>query len=76
MKKQILSFAIAAAIMGSVAAGCSSQKSTSSSADSIAIKDSLAKDSMSRMNTTPAPADTMKTDTMMKKDTMKTPPKM
>lgn len=72
MKKQILSFAIAAAIMGSVAAGCSSQKSTGSSADSVAIKDSMTRDSMSKMSTTP-PADTMKTDTMMKKDSSKAP---
>jgi hypothetical protein len=58
MKKHILNFALIAAIAGSIAAGCSSQKKTSSS-------DTTAKDT-TKVKT--APPDTMKKDTTMKKD--------
>lgn len=67
MKKQILSLALVAGIVGMMAAGCSSEKSANGS-DSAKV-DSAA-------TTTTAPADTaMKPDTT-KKDTTKTPPKM
>ena len=59
MKKYILNFALVAAMIGSIAAGCSSQKTAGSS-------DTTKKDTSKVV--TPAPADTMKKDTM-KKDT-------
>lgn len=61
MKKQILTFALIAGMIGAItAAGCSSSKSTSSSSDSTK-KDTAAMK--------PIPADTMKKDTSMKRDT-------
>lgn|GEM_PF-1554222 len=68
MKKQFLTLAVVAGIIGSVAAGCSSEKSASSSSDTTKMDSSS-------MSTPPAATDTMKTDTA-KKDTTKTPPKM
>jgi hypothetical protein len=61
MKNQILNFVLVAAIVGSIAAGCSSQKNATNSSDSSAkMKDST------KMNN-PAPAastpDTAKRDT-------------
>jgi hypothetical protein len=58
MKKQILSLALIAAMIGTIASSCSSQKNASSS-------DTTSKDT-SKVS---APADTMKKDTSMKKDT-------
>ena len=58
MKKQILTIGLIAALIGSIATGCSSKKNMSSS-------DSTAKDT-SKMAPMP-----MKTDTGMHKDTMK-----
>ncbi|MES2277439.1 MAG: hypothetical protein V4592_15550 [Bacteroidota bacterium] len=69
MKKQILSFAIVAAIIGSIAAGCGSEKSATSSADSAKRADSA------KMSTPAKPDSTIKQDTA-KHDTTKTPPKM
>jgi hypothetical protein len=63
MKKNILSFALIAAIIGSIAAGCGSQKSATTGSDSTK-KDTT-------KVTTPAP--TTPTDTA-KKDTTKKPP--
>jgi hypothetical protein len=61
MKKQILGFALIAAMIGSIAAGCSSKKNMSDS-------DTTSKDT-SKI-TAPAKTDTtMKKDTSMKKDT-------
>jgi pentapeptide MXKDX repeat protein len=60
MKKHILGFALIAAMIGSIATGCSSQKKAGDS-------DTTMKDT-SKLT---APADTMKKDTAMKKDTMK-----
>ncbi|MDP9078745.1 MAG: hypothetical protein M3O71_15040 [Bacteroidota bacterium] len=60
MKKKILNFALIAAMVSTIAAGCSSSKSASGS-------DSTKMDS-AKMKTPPAAADTMKKDTM-KKDT-------
>jgi hypothetical protein len=61
MKKQILGFALIVAMIGSVAAGCSSKKNMSDS-------DTTSKDTSKMM--APAKTDTsMKKDTMMKKDT-------
>ena len=66
MKKHILSFALVATLIGSMAMGCSSEKAAGSGSDSTAT------DSTATM-ATPAPADTtMKTDTMTK-DTTKKP---
>lgn len=63
MKKQILSFALVATMIGSIAAGCSSEKKAgtgdSTSTDSTAV-------------TTPAATDTMKKDTTVT-DTTKKP---
>jgi hypothetical protein len=59
MKKHILTFALITAIIGSVTVGCSSQKNTGSS-------DTTKKDTTKIMS---KPADTMKKDTVMKKDT-------
>jgi len=59
MKKHIFNFALVAAMIGSIAAGCSSQKTAGSG-------DSTKKDTSKVV--TPAPADTMKKDTT-KKDT-------
>jgi hypothetical protein len=68
MKKQILRFALVAAMIGSIAAGCSSEKSASGSSDSTTMD--------STKMSAPAKTDTtMRTDTM-RKDTTKTPPKM
>ncbi|RKR83153.1 hypothetical protein BDD43_3355 [Mucilaginibacter gracilis] len=65
MKKQVLSFALVAAMIGSIAAGCSSTKKTDGS-DTTSTTTTV-KDSTSTMST---PTDTTK------KDTTKTPPKM
>ena len=70
MKKQIFSFALVATMIGSIAAGCSSEKSATSSADSTRKADSMAK-----MSAPPKADTTMKSDTM-RHDTTKTPPKM
>jgi hypothetical protein len=62
MKKQILSFALVAAMIGSIAAGCSSSKNASGS-------DTSKMDS-GKMTTPPATDTAMKKDTgTMKKDT-------
>jgi len=60
MKKQILSFALVAAIIGSIAAGCGSSKDASSADSTGTRKDTT---------TTKMSTDTMKKDTSMKKDT-------
>jgi hypothetical protein len=65
MKKHILSFALVATMVGSVAAGCSSTKSTDGS-------DSTKTDSAAAV--APAvPNSTMKTDTAKKDTTKKSP---
>ena len=64
MKKQILIMALAMAMIGGIAAGCSSDKAATGSSDST-----MKMDSSSKMK----PDSTMKPDTM-KKDTTKTPP--
>lgn len=69
MKKQILSFALVATMIGSIAAGCSSTKKTDGS-DSTST--TTMKDSSSSMTTRP---DSTTRDTT-RKDTTKTPPKM
>jgi len=66
MKKQILSIAFMAGIVGLMATGCSSNKAASGSSDSTK------KDSMATMS---KPDTTVKPDTA-KHDTTKTPPKM
>lgn len=68
MKKQIFSFAAIAMIIGSIAAGCSSEKATNGS-------DSTKTDSTATMapgDTTKAADSTMRGDTT-KKDTTKKP---
>lgn len=62
MKKQILGMALVAAMIGTMAAGCSSAKKTDGGDSTATVKDST-----STMST---PADTMKTDTA-KMDTTK-----
>lgn len=64
MKKQILSLALVATMIGAITSGCSSAKDAKSGSDSTKMD--------SASTTTPAPAatDTAKTDTM-KKDTAK-----
>ncbi|MBB5394460.1 MULTISPECIES: hypothetical protein [unclassified Mucilaginibacter] len=62
MKKQFLSFALVATMIGSIAAGCSSEKKTGGS-------DSTMTDSTATM-ATPAP-DSAKMDTMRKDTTTK-----
>ncbi|PWK79310.1 hypothetical protein LX99_01767 [Mucilaginibacter oryzae] len=62
MKKQFLSFALVAAMIGAVATGCSSEKKAGDGSDTTKM------DSTSQ--SAPAGADTMKTDTT-KKDTTK-----
>src|SRR6185503_8845019 len=59
MKKQILTFALIAGMIGAITTGCSSSKSTSGS-------DTTKKDTTAMK---PMPTDTMKKDTGMKKDT-------
>jgi hypothetical protein len=68
MKKHILSFAIATAIIGSIATGCSSNKSATGDTDSAAVDSSTM--------TTPAATDTMSKDTSGtgRTDTAKTTP--
>lgn len=66
MKKQILSVALVATIIGSVAMGCSSEKAAGSGSDSTKM------DSAATM-TTPAATDTMKKDTMTRDTTKKVP---
>jgi hypothetical protein len=65
MKKHMISLVLVAAIIGSIAAGCSSQKNAAAGSDSTAVKDTT-------KVSTPATAtpDTTKKDTM-KKDTAK-----
>ena len=65
MKKQILSFALVATLISSIAMGCSSQKDAGSGADSTAT------DSTATV-TTPTTTDTTKTDTVVT-DTTKKP---
>ena len=67
MKNQIWGLALVAAMIGLVAAGCSSTKKTDGSDSTTTVKDTVSTKSI--------PADTMKKDTV-KKDTSKTPPKM
>ena len=62
MKKQILSFALVATMIGSLAVGCSSEKKAGTS-------DSTSTDT-SKMTTDTSKKDTAKTDTT-KKDTTK-----
>jgi hypothetical protein len=61
MKKQILSFTLIAAMIGTLASSCSSQKNASSS-------DTTSKDT-SKMSAPASATDTMKKDTSVKKDT-------
>ncbi|WP_143822046.1 hypothetical protein [Mucilaginibacter pedocola] len=68
MKKQILSFALVATIVGAVAAGCGSEKKAGDGTDTTKT-DSAAV--MSTPSTTPA--DTMKKDTMTRDTTKKVP---
>ena len=70
MKKHILSLAIVATMVGTIAIGCSSERSASGT-DSVAVADSPASNSMYVMDTnkTPPMADTVKppvTDTTRK----------
>ncbi|RYU92318.1 hypothetical protein EWM62_02460 [Mucilaginibacter terrigena] len=69
MKKQFLSFALVATMIGSIAASCSSEKKTGGS-------DSTMTDSTATM-ATPAATDSTKTDSMARdtttKDTTKKP---
>jgi len=58
MKKQVLTFALIAGMIGAIATGCSSSKTASDS-------DTTKKDTTAMK---PMPADTMKKDTGMKKD--------
>ena len=67
MKKHILSFALVATMVSSIAMSCSSEKKAGSSADSTI------KDSTSVTTTTTTPADTMKKDTMTRDTTKKVP---
>ncbi|CAN5210707.1 hypothetical protein BH09BAC6_BH09BAC6_02300 [soil metagenome] len=62
MKKQILNFVIAATMTGCVAAGCGSTKQAGNTSDTT-VKDPA-------KVSAPA-ADTMKMDTLKKKDTVK-----
>lgn len=65
MKKQILSLALVAAMIGAIVTGCNSEKKASSGSDSTKM------DSASTTTTAPASTDTTaKTDTA-KKDTAK-----
>ena len=66
-----MGIAFVAAFVGTIAAGCSSQKTTGSSADSTKMTDST---STMSTDTTMKP-DTAKMDTT-RTDTTKTPPKM
>lgn len=68
MKKHILSFALVATMVGSIAAGCSSTKSTDGS-------DSTKTDSTAAVAPTPATTDSTssKTDTVKKDTTKKSP---
>jgi len=61
MKKQIVNFALIAAMIGSIVAGCGSSKSASGG-------DTTKKDTAKMSMPPPGKADTMKKDTM-KKDT-------
>lgn len=64
MKKQFLSLALIAGMIGSIAAGCSASKNAGDS-DTTAKKDSTTMSSP----TNPSATDTTKKDTSMKKDT-------
>ncbi len=64
MKKQFLSFALVAAIIGAIATGCSSEKKAGDGSDTTKM------DSTSQSTPAPAATDTTKTDTT-KKDTTK-----
>ena len=70
MKKHILSFALVATMVGSIAAGCSSTKSTdgsdSTKTDSTATVAPAATDSTSSKTDTTAKTDTAKKDTTKK----------
>lgn len=69
MKKHLLSFALVATIIGSIAAGCSSEKSASGSTDSTTTTttDSSAMSAPKTDSAAVAPADTaMKADTAKK----------
>lgn len=69
MKKQILSVALVAAMIGSIATGCSSEKKAGSGTDSTATDSTsmMAKPDSSAMK------DTAKKDTVMKDTTKKVP---
>ncbi|MBD1392101.1 hypothetical protein [Mucilaginibacter glaciei] len=68
MKKQMLSFALVATMIGSVAMGCSSEKAAGSGSDSTKT------DSTATMSTpTTTPTDTAKKDTMTRDTTKKVP---
>ena len=65
MKKQILSFALALIVIGSIATGCGSSKNAENGSDTTKVKDTT----KVAAPVTPAP-DTTKKDTT-KKDTVK-----
>jgi hypothetical protein len=73
MKKHILSFALVAALIGSVATGCSSTKSESS-ADSATMKDSNKMKSPTDNASNGGVDTTKKMMDTTKKDTTKKPP--
>ncbi|WP_162996396.1 hypothetical protein [Mucilaginibacter celer] len=64
MKKQILSFALVAAMIGGIATGCSSEKKAGDGSDTTKM------DTASQSTPAPAATDTAKKDTS-KKDTTK-----
>lgn len=66
MKKQILSLAAAALMLGSIATGCSSSK-TGGSTDSTTVKDTTkVVDTTKKTDTTKVVVDTTKKDTIKK----------
>ena len=65
MKKHLLSSALMATIIGSIAAGCSSQKSASSSSDSTTTDSTTMSAPATMDSTNSMPADTAKMDTTM-----------
>ncbi|WP_374948239.1 hypothetical protein [Mucilaginibacter sp.] len=68
MKKHILSFALVATMIGTIATGCSSEKAAGSGSDSTKM------DSTATMSTpTTTPTDTMKKDTTTRDTTKKVP---
>jgi ABC-type glycerol-3-phosphate transport system substrate-binding protein len=65
MKKHILSFALVATMIGSIAAGCSSEKATTSTDTTATVTDTSA---------TPPPVTTDTTKKTLPVDTTKKPP--